>query len=445
LKLEDKSTSGNKDIFTFTGNRTAAKKSYVLLFDPTSQKATLEPLSDAYTFNLATRNSKDVSSEHSKIYPKKSKDSQQHEDGDEDLFGEVVEDESGDPDPSNPYDFRHFLGKEKRGDESEYNVSSPDNRTGTGSAMNTPQLGARKPAGVTASKAKPTEPVQKKAKNAESGMFMKKKKAPAKKAQPPPPTINLERRASERPPPNAAPKPKAKAPGPKILSAEIVHSSDESDVDAEGEVEAASSPPRQSQRSPSPQYDFGSDQEEDDAEGESDDDGGLEIEVPDERPSRPRNPSALKSLGLGSNLGVGGGGFKSPSQGPISLASATSSAHGSPAPENFTSRNNRSTQDEIDFGDLGGVAEDAEGEEEEEEEEDDDDDGELEIDEGDRDDDVDVDEMDIGPPARQGTNGHDRKVSMGGAAAEEDEEDPLYQEMMAGLAGGDSSEESEEE
>jgi hypothetical protein len=56
--------------------------------------------------------------------------------------------------------------------------------------------------------------------------------------------------------------------------------------------------------------------------------------------------------------------------------------------------------------------------------------------------DPDVEVMDIGPPARQGTGGHDRKPSM---AAEEDEEDPLYQEMMAGLAGGDSSEESEEE
>jgi hypothetical protein len=448
LKLEDKNSAGNKDIFTFTGNRTSAKKSYVLLFDPASQKATLEPLSDAYTFNLATRNNKDVSSEYSKIYPKKSKEDQQNEEGEDDLFGEAAgDDESGDPDPNNPYDFRHFLGKEKekRGDESEYNVSSPDYRTGTGSAMNTPQLGARKPTEAAASKTKPAEPVQKKQKTAESGMFMKKKKAAVKKVQPPPPSINLERRASERPAPHAAPKPKAKAPGPpasKIKSAELVHSSDESDVDAEGEAEAVSSPPKQTQRSPSPQYQFGSDQDDDDAEGESDDDGGLEIEVPDAHPSRPRNGGALKSLGLGSNLGVGGG-FKSPSQGPISLASATSSARASPAPENFSSQRNRTGQDDsiIDFGDLGGVAEDAEGEEEEEEEDDDDDGGELEIDEGDHD----VDVISIGPPARQGTSGHDRKVSMGGVAAEEDEEDPLYQEMMAGLAGGDSSEESEEE
>jgi hypothetical protein len=445
LRLEDKSSSGNKDVFTFTGNRVAAKKSYVLLFDPASQKATLEPLSDAYTFNLATQNNKNISSEHEKIYPKKSKDSHQGDEGEDDLFGEAVqEDESGDPDPSNPYDFRHFLGKEKekRGDESEYhNASSPDDRAGTGSAMNTPQFGARKPVEATALKSKPAEPVQKKRRTAESGMFMKKKPG-VKKAQPTP-SINIERRATERPAPAPAPKPKAKAAGPpasKIKSAEIVHSSDESDADAEGEPEHVSSPPQPTRRSPSPQYHAASDQDDQDADGDSDDDGGLEIEVPDARPPRPQNGGALKSLGLGQTLGVGRG-FKSPSQGPISLASATNSAHGSPNPAAFTPRKSRTQDDNvIDFGDLGGGAEDAEGEDDEEDEEDDDD-GELERDEGDHD----VEVIDIGPPARQG--GHDRKPSMGGVglAAEEDEEDPLYQEMMAGLAGGDSSEESEEE
>lgn len=451
LKVEDKSGSRDKDIFKFTGNRVATKKSYVLLFDPTSQKATLEPLSDAYTFNIATKNEKNISSEYSKIQPKKSKESQQDDQGDGDLFGEDVgDDESGDPDPNNPYDFRHFLDKEKekRSDESEYhNASSPDYRTGTGSAMNTPQFGARKPAEASAAKAKVAEPVQKKRKTAESGMFMKKK-AGLKKAQPTP-SIQIERRATERAAPAAAPKPKARAAAPpssKIKSAELVHSSDESDADAEAEAEPIS-PPRQTRRSPSPQYHGSPDAEDEDAEGESDDGGGLdlEIEVPDARPSRPQNGGgALKSLGYGQNLGLGGrGGFKSPSQGPISLASATSSAHGSPNPQTFTPRKNREEENVIDFGDI---EEDAEGEEDEDEDEDIGY-GELEIDEGDRD----VEAIDIGPPARQGTSGvHERKASTGGggaggaAADEVDEEDPLYQEMMAGLAG-DSSEESEEE
>jgi hypothetical protein len=410
-----------------------------LLFDPASQKATLEPLSDSYTFNLSTKNNKSVSSEHAKIYPKKSKEEQQDGDDEEDLFGEAAaEDEAGDPDPSNPYDFRHFLGKdkEKRGDESEYHAaSSPDYRMGTGSAMNTPQFGARKPVETAAPKAKAAESAPKKRKTAESGMFMKKKPG-AKKAQPPP-SIHLERRASDRPIPDAAPKPKGKAAGPpasKIKSTELIQSSDESDDDAEEEAEPIRSPPRRAQRSPSPRYHAASDPEDDDAEGESDDDGILEIEVPDARSSRPRNGGALKSLGMGQNLGIGGG-FQSPANGPISLASATNSNQGSPNPQSFR---NRTQQDNsvIDFGDMGGDAEDAEGEDE-----DDDDDGGIDVDEGD----PDVEMIDIGPPARHSTSGHDRKSSMAGAALEEDEDDPLYQEMMAGLAGGDSSEESEEE
>jgi hypothetical protein len=120
--------------------------------------------------------------------------------------------ESKDADASNPYDFRHFLSKEKekRGDESEYQgASSPDYRTGTGSAANTPHFGARKPAVAAVAKPKAAEPVPKKRRTVEADLFMKKKKAAAKKAQPPP-SIHLERRASERPASDAAPKSRAK-------------------------------------------------------------------------------------------------------------------------------------------------------------------------------------------------------------------------------------------
>ncbi|KAH8723480.1 RNA polymerase II transcription elongation factor-domain-containing protein [Phaeosphaeriaceae sp. PMI808] len=467
LRLEDKTSSGDKDIFTFTGNRDATKKSYVLLFDPTSQRATLEPLSDSYVFNLSTRNNKNISSQHSKIYPKKGKEGQQEDLGEDDLFGEGGgDDEAGDPDPNNPYDFRHFLGKEKekRGDESEYYaVSSPDSRAGTGSTQNTPQLNARKPAVVSATtapkaKAKPAEPIPKKRRTAEADLFLKKKK-PAKKAQAQaqaPPSIHLERRATERPAPEVAPKPKSKPTGPpasKIKSSELVHSSDESDMDGDDLVQPRSPPARQIHHSPSPRYHPTSDHEDEDAEGESDDDGDLEIEVPDARPSGLRTGGALKNVGFNQKLGVGNGaGFKSPSNGPISLASAASSVQGSPNPHNFTSRKGRTLQDDetIDFGDLGGVAEDAEGEDDDEDEEDNEDDGVLEIE------DPDVDDIYIGPPARQSTSGHDRKASTAGAAPEEDEDDPLYDVFMAELAsegddlpgdgaGDGSSEESEEE
>jgi hypothetical protein len=410
LRIDDTSSSGDKDIFTFTGQKSRLKKSYVLVFDPTSQQATLEPLSSSYTFNLTTKNGKDVSSQHAKIYPRKLKDDTESKDGDEDLFGEAAaDDEGGDPDADNPYDFRHFLTKEKekRGDESEYRyASSPDYRTGTGSAVNTPQFGARPSAAAATARKATTAPVPKKRKTATTNPMVKPKKAQAT------PAVRLQRTATD-----TTPKPKAKPAAPpasRIKSSEVIHSSDES------EGEAASSPVHQSP--PSQRQQQHHDQDDDDAEGESDDGGGLEIEVPDARPPR-RNNGAMPSRSLGPSLNAGY--LRSPSNGPISLASAANSdGEGSPNPH----ARNRHAQDEIDFGDLGG--DDAEGEDDDED------------DYNNRD----IEPMDIGPPARQETAGHDRKSTMPGeVAAADDDEDDLEELMRRGLEGGDSSEESEEE
>lgn len=423
LKLEDSDASGTKDMYTFKGQGSTLKKSYVLVFDPSSQQATLEPLSSSYTFNLATKNGKEVASQHPKIYPKKCKDDDaDHGGDDDDLFGEEVgDDEAGDPDAENPYDFRHFLSKgEKRGDESEYNrASSPEDRAGTGSAANTPQFGARNPA--AASRPKPTKPAPAKRKGPTTNPLVSK----LKKSQATP-KVQLQRAAT-----SDTPKTKAKAAGPpasRIKSKEVIDSSDESDMDADPQVafsparRSPSPAPHQSRRSPS-----SSDAE---AESASDDDGGLlEIEVPDAEPPR-RGHGALKSLGLGPNLG--GGLTRSPSTGPRSLLSATNSAQGSPNPQSLTSRANLNMQDEIDFGDL----EDAEGEDEGEDEDDEEEEEGYDKDAG---------PMDIGPLAKQGTAVYDRKASTVGGAVEDDE-DALEKLMMEGLlAGVDSSEESEEE
>jgi len=156
----------------------------------------------------------------------------------------------------------------------------------------------------------------------------------------------------------------------------------------------------------------------------------LEIEVPDARPShnnRGGRHKALASLGLGQNIGLGY--IASPSNGPISLASAANSVEGSPNPHTFTPNKSRARHHEdegvIDFGDIGGGASDEEEEDAEGEDED-----------------VDVEPMSIGSPA-QG-----RRVSVAGGMVDEEEgeeDDPLFKEMMEGLAGGESSEESEEE
>lgn len=487
----DKDKQPQKDVFHFTGQKTPAKSTYVLVFDPSSQKATLEPLSDTYTFNLSTKNRTDISSTYPKIYPRKAisktDGSQDNEVGDEDLFDTrgTGDGEMGDPDPENPYDFRHFLGavggaggKEKGGNESEYNQSSPDYRTGTGSAMNTPLMGARKPvvanananassiSGSGSSSAKPKTkskinvqpPKPRKRKEMDVDPLMSKKSNPstAKKQTPQQstPTVRLDRRASTHPKlgsstntANASRKAASK-PAPvsssKIKSAEIVHSSDDSDLDAEGS--ATSSPARSThthtqshtQRSPSPiQHSSSEDAYDNDNSGG----GGLEIEVPDARPAKPR--TALASLGLGQTLGLGGLGYlksPDPARGPISLASAANSVEGSPDARGFGTQDG----DTLDFGDIGTNSGSDDDEDGYAEEDDDEEEGGRR-----RERDGDVEPMDLGPPATTQTQTQPqslgaRKMSVGGPAVEEDEEDPLYKEMMEGLAG-DSSEESEEE
>ncbi|KAJ4299407.1 hypothetical protein N0V90_004652 [Kalmusia sp. IMI 367209] len=430
LTLEDEKAGENKDVFVFTGQKTVPKKSYILLFDPASQKATLEPLSSTYTFNIASKNGKDLSSTHSKIYPRKQKDDTTQDDAADDLFDENMGDTAdGDPDPNNPYDFRHFLNAEKtkRGDESEYNfASSPDYRTGTGSATNTPQFTARKPAAAASKpKAAPrAAPKPKKRKSPEPERPVQKK-APPKKA--PPPAVRLERRATDQKP---ARKAAAPPPSSKIKSKEIVHSSDESDIDAEGEPDIVSSPA--AQRSPSPPPRHASPESDEDEEME--DVGitsGFEIEG-EPRPSKSHN-GALASLGLGQNIGLGY--LNSPSNGPISLKSAANSVEGTPEPHTFTPNKSRSRNmgngGVIDFGDLGGGdrsedEEDAEGEAE-------------------PDDDVDVESINLGSPAQRTSVPAVSLDVEADADGEEEEEDPLLKEMMEGLAGGDSSEESEEE
>ena len=146
-----------------------------------------------------------------------------------------------------------------------------------------------------------------------------------------------------------------------------------------------------------------------DSDSDSEDDGArspayhddLEIEIPDANPAR----GNLNVSNAHSNAAT-----RSPSAGPISLASAAN-----------TPQRARNAPEEIDFGSLGDgdEDEDAEGEEEEEEE---------------------------GLGARK--SGAANTGRGGGGAeveVEVDEDDPLYMEMMEGLAGGESSEESEEE
>ncbi|PVI04906.1 hypothetical protein DM02DRAFT_611021 [Periconia macrospinosa] len=510
LRIEDKKAADSRDVFVFTGQRTVPKRSYILLFDTASQKATLEPLANSYTFNVSTKNGIDMSSAYPKVYPRKQRDDVQEPPPQEDIVDESGRDDVNiAADANNPYDFRHFLGSGKDGknsDESEYNhgASSPDYRTGTGSAVNTPQLPARKPGSTTAAAPKQKAPATQKAppkpRKRKSPEPEPKKAAPLPKK--PPPAVRLERRATTDPKAKSTAASTAKSAKPtkatakkgaaaaaaaaaassKIKSAELVHSSDDEsdpedmlqpDAPAKSTTTHLPSPPTAPQRSPSPQpthhsntyhpspsparssdADADYDEEDDDDEPSG---GALEIEIedPDAEPSKPKprqrnQPAAHPHRGY----------LHSPANGPISLASVASSVEGTPrggrvrggygAAARGGGRREQEDDGVIDF-DLGGG-------------EDDDEDGDGEDEEDAEADDVDVDPIDIGPPAARGggggghhhQNGEEMAVDQGhhGHAGEDDDddgeeldmEDLLYKEVMEGLAGGEeSSEESEEE
>jgi hypothetical protein len=452
LTISDKNEGKYDTIYRFTGQKSSSKKSYVLLFDPAKQTCTLEPLSSTYAFNLDAKNNSKPKQAYPQI-PISNHGSQ--EDGSDEAS------EDAEPDPDNPYDFRHFIKKgSKNGSRNDSDfASSPDYRTGTGSAANTPLLPARKPP-TSAASSKPTAAARKR-KSPEPTPLLSKK-PPAAASKKPNPTVRLERKATARststattskPKPSSATArssaaksaPKSSKPPPK--SAEIVHSSDsESSPPPVPEIRSSPAPSRR--RSPSPS---------DDDSDEDNNDSVLTIEVPDARPSARGRHGALASLGLGNNLGLGGlAHMRSPSNGPISLHSAANSVEGSPnsravTPLRFHGRGrNNGDVDVIDFGSTAAGNDDDEEEEdngymEDREDEDDADDpdadAEGEIDDGD------VEPMDIGPPATATASAAARKMSVTGLGIgvdDEDNEADLMRAMYQGLQD-ESSEESEEE
>ncbi|KAF2805285.1 uncharacterized protein BDZ99DRAFT_574880 [Mytilinidion resinicola] len=432
LSDKDKDTNDTND-YVFRGQKTQPKKSYVLIFDPAKQTATLEPLSATYTFNLKSTPTEPSSSKLAQRYPQiqppKNNDSR-----DDDLFddGKSVGASDSEPDAQNPYDWRHFLSRDS-------GASSPDihsslNTLRSDFSRGTPLIAAHKPPPSSSLSKAPPKP-----RTSTTSQPLPTRKPPASttKKHPPNPTVRLDRRASTRPtdpqPQKSTSASKPKKPVPK--SAEIVHSSDDSSSDHEH---------------------------------------NTALTVEDPATSHP--PRALASLGLGQSLGLGGAGargfLKSPSNGPISLHSAANSASGSPEESPFRHKarrqNNDDDDDVIDFGDTGGGGHSSDEE----------DDGYVEDDEEgsgldlvDADADADVEEMELGPPVREPLKAAGRRMSVSGLVQEEEEAEEddwgndLEAEMMQGLLsqddegrpppplakglgvsmGGDSESESEEE
>ncbi|KAF2086193.1 hypothetical protein K490DRAFT_58171 [Saccharata proteae CBS 121410] len=478
LSLTD-STEDGSGTYTYTGNRSSSKKSYVLLFDAAKQTCTLEPLDAGYTFNIQSTPFEPDAAMLARTYPriKARKPSVAAaaagtaSDAEDGLFSDASDAHSafgdGSParhdgesdsdtiaDENNPYDYRHFLnaaaGHETDGGVSPHPASAvatpqshprptPLSQVRNAKDLPTPkpppkQTTQRKrkspePAALRKPAAKPaaatTKPKTTKS-STTSGTSSKPKPSSTQSSTTAPPEIRLDRRASTRitsPPPSST---------------------------------KHAAPPRQP--SPAPSATRTNDSAEADADGDSDDDLGFEIDygtgTGTTNNRRPAPPKRSIALAFGNNIA---------SDGPISLRSAADSASpnstlGTPAMGAARHRDNperkrSADRDEIDFDDQSdeddGYAEDDEAVP-----------GEVDVgnqnlaeDSGgdeDADADEDVEPMVLGSPA-QGREGQEQQLGDGQQGDANDDYDDFEAEITQALAsaaedvGEAGAEEVEEE
>jgi hypothetical protein len=362
LDIKDRE-DGETSIHHYEGTKSFPKKSYVLVFDPNTQTATLQPLTSSYSLNL--KSPKQLAEQYTQIHEQS--DTSDNGEGSEPL-GSMSDDE---PDPNNPFDFRHFLDGAKPPRLSASPVQAP---------AQIPKV---------ASLADSSASRERSVSNPEG------KSSQRSTQQKPTPRIRVERKASTRGDEqlNALPKKSSKLLGqPKR------------DSDTLKPRVPVTSIPRSQETPKSQEFDLLEDDDEDDFMGSSGA-GGLEIDFGDEPPPRSR----ARALTLpGSSRG-----------GPISLRSAANS----PSSQINTPR--RRIQDvddfEIDMG-SGGM-----GHEEDEEDADVSDEDEQspplaarnsrvarEVLESDGDDDVDVEPMSLGSPAHQLADGSSDEMDLAG-------------------------------
>jgi hypothetical protein len=106
LDIKDRE-DGETSIYHYEGTKSSPKKSYVLVFDSETQTATLQPLTASYSLNLKSTPWKSSPKQLAEQYPQIHEQSDASDYGEgSDPFGSVSDDE---PDPDNPFDFRHFL------------------------------------------------------------------------------------------------------------------------------------------------------------------------------------------------------------------------------------------------------------------------------------------------------------------------------------------------
>ncbi|KAL6715261.1 hypothetical protein ACLMJK_007525 [Lecanora helva] len=90
----------------------------ILIYDGRNGSFTLDKIDTEFRFNLCRTPTNDDAASLARQYPQLDTGLQTHEDGEDDLFDDIPEDHDPDsepPDPSNPYNYRHFLRSNQAG------------------------------------------------------------------------------------------------------------------------------------------------------------------------------------------------------------------------------------------------------------------------------------------------------------------------------------------
>ncbi|KAJ5135293.1 uncharacterized protein N7515_004571 [Penicillium bovifimosum] len=176
LEVTDKAPNADHSlVYSYKGSEgRSGERSLVLIFDPERKVFVLEPVSTTFNFNLRSapgKTEKQVREQYEQLQIKE--EDEPATSGEDRHTGSASEDE-GPADASNPYDYRHFLPKNRpQGDKPISGHSTPEPTT---SRANTPLIPTAKPTPKPASRPKP------------QANPLRQKKQPARqpaKAQPP--------------------------------------------------------------------------------------------------------------------------------------------------------------------------------------------------------------------------------------------------------------------
>lgn len=109
-------TDENNGIYLYNGSQQPTE-SLALIYDPSTSSFTLDKIDSEFRFNLRSTPTNDDASKLAAQYPQLDtglQDAEETENG-EDLFDENQNPDDEEPDPDNPYDYRHFLKSARAG------------------------------------------------------------------------------------------------------------------------------------------------------------------------------------------------------------------------------------------------------------------------------------------------------------------------------------------